>query len=847
MRRVAHRFVLLMIVSLLLHAGAHAGAWYYDQIDTDTALNGLCEGGDVWYACGPEGAVFKNDGTGWSGMTTPVTAGLTAIDAASAGNVWAVGADGTVLYYDGSSWTQDTLVSDTYGSLDFSDVFVLASGGTKNVYITGGDEYDSYGIVLHRVFRGSSGSQLADESMGSVNALDLSTFYGSSASRPGSVWAASTSAVFITASTKVLKWNGSSWSDLNINSLSGNNILRDVWGTASDSVWVSGLSTLAHWDGSTWTSADYYTKWDSYHGIAGTGANDIYVAGTDQNTDGIILHYSGGYWSQIKTNVSGSGIGLAVPRGTDLAAIAYVYGNNLIRYSETGSIPGNPNGGPGTLRWGYATGASQVGPVAVGADDTVYAGAKDGGFHAIADGVARWSVDLGYDVNLPPTIGDDGTVYVAAEHTYSEGRLIALDAQGQELWSWKPEGVEMQVLKSSPTIHPAGLLLTSYYDQANRDYFLAAVTTSGATGATLPVGGEAWSTVASDGTILVGADDGNRSSISPKMVVLGADGTLERYYTGTDVHPVIGPGNAYYMSSYKNELVAYVNAPASDYESWSQDWAYPFPAKVTTEPAVESDGTIYVGVENGKLYALDATGSLGWSFDCAAYHDSGYAAVSHAPALGADGTVFVGDSNGNLFAIRSDGTLKWRYAMPAAVSSCPAIDSDGSVIVSAWDGMVYAINSDCGGLADAPWPRFGGDNRNTGRSRYTPVGKTSASYVNVRIHASATTLRSGKTLVAGVYLMGTVPPGAQLYATVTAMGNTYFLPYFSTAPQPMQTYEDAFEPGYYSAFSLYNDDATAALLGGKDILIQTALMGADGSLLTEIVQTTVRVESAAGE
>ena len=50
-----------------------------------------------------------------------------------------------------------------------------------------------------------------------------------------------------------------------------------------------------------------------------------------------------------------------------------------------------------------------------------------------------------------------------------------------------------------------------------------------------------------------------------------------------------------------------------------------------------------MGSNDGKLYAITAEGALKWSY-------ATQGAVRSSPALGADGTLYVGSDDGNLYA-----------------------------------------------------------------------------------------------------------------------------------------------------------------------------------------------------
>ena len=105
-----------------------------------------------------------------------------------------------------------------------------------------------------------------------------------------------------------------------------------------------------------------------------------------------------------------------------------------------------------------------------------------------------------------------------------------------------------------------------------------------------------------------------------------------------------------------------------------------------SSPAIDADGTIYVGSDDNNVYALDpATGDQYWNFT------TGNQVVS-SPVIGADGTVFVGSADGNLYALDSDdGTEKWAFPTGGSLWGVPAIDADGTVYVGSSDHNLYAV------------------------------------------------------------------------------------------------------------------------------------------------------------
>ena len=91
--------------------------------------------------------------------------------------------------------------------------------------------------------------------------------------------------------------------------------------------------------------------------------------------------------------------------------------------------------------------------------------------------------------------------------------------------------------------------------------------------------------------------------------------------------------------------------------------------------------------------------------------------VRSSPAIGSDGTVYVGSMDKKLYAINGKSGVKlWEFETGDIVSS-PAIGSDGTVYVGSWDNKLYAIKTDSKGLAKSPWPMRGQNAQHTGRTK----------------------------------------------------------------------------------------------------------------------------------
>jgi len=111
---------------------------------------------------------------------------------------------------------------------------------------------------------------------------------------------------------------------------------------------------------------------------------------------------------------------------------------------------------------------------------------------------------------------------------------------------------------------------------------------------------------------------------------------------------------------------------------------------VRSSPAIAMDGTIYVGSDDGKVYAINPDGTLKWNYTTGGV-------VESSPAIGSDGTVYVGSADDKVYAINPNGTLKWNYTTVSDVYSSPTIDpSSGIIYVASYrdalgHGRMYAF------------------------------------------------------------------------------------------------------------------------------------------------------------
>ncbi|MBO36121.1 MAG: hypothetical protein CMO64_08020 [Verrucomicrobiales bacterium] len=158
--------------------------------------------------------------------------------------------------------------------------------------------------------------------------------------------------------------------------------------------------------------------------------------------------------------------------------------------------------------------------------------------------------------------------------------------------------------------------------------------------------------------------------------------------------PAIGSDGTVYVGSGDKKLYA-INGKNGD-----KLWEFETGSGWRSSPAIGSYGTVYVGSRDNKLYAINGkSGVKLWEFKTEGE-------VRSSPAISSDGTVYVGSRDNKLYAINGNGVKLWDFETGSSVSSSPAISSDGTVYVGSRDNKLYAINGKSG---DKLWDFETGD------------------------------------------------------------------------------------------------------------------------------------------
>ena len=177
--------------------------------------------------------------------------------------------------------------------------------------------------------------------------------------------------------------------------------------------------------------------------------------------------------------------------------------------------------------------------------------------------------------------------------------------------------------------------------------------------------------------------------------------------TGNGVYssPSVAGGTVYVGSDdgklYAFDAAGMTNCSPGSPRTCSPVWTAATGGAVRSSPAV-AGGTVYVGSDDGKLYAFDAAGlfncSAGPPRTCLARWVTTTGAIVRSSPAVSNGVVYVGSDDAGLYALNATtGMVIWKTITGAAVRSSPAV-AGGVVFVGSDDKAVYALDAATGAV-----------------------------------------------------------------------------------------------------------------------------------------------------
>ena len=167
-------------------------------------------------------------------------------------------------------------------------------------------------------------------------------------------------------------------------------------------------------------------------------------------------------------------------------------------------------------------------------------------------------------------------------------------------------------------------------------------------------------------------------------------------------------------------------------DSGALQWSFQIDDGITNSPVIGTDGYIYFGDEQGRIYAVkDGFLKSGFPIELNSSLST--------PAFATDGYFYIMNEDLHVFCINSlDGSIRWDTPLPAAAITShqrskredllpsPVIGSDGDIYVAAGASAygLYRLQGRSSNIpANTPWPMFRHDRNHSGKAGFIPSRK----------------------------------------------------------------------------------------------------------------------------
>ena len=351
----------------------NGSTWSVSSTGSTRALNSVWASGGIAFAVGATGEVLRFGSGSWVRQTVPTSESLSGVTGSTGSTVVAVGTFGTVLSYNGSTWTtvnSNGVVADLYSAsaVSASDTRVYIASDDGLLLLNNGVLTRMTTPYTPRMFSVSvdaAGQVWAGGQRGSVQRLASGSWETISLA-PDLIDAWTTSASNSWAVGEfgfIYRWNGSSWAR---QATATTTTLNAVWGASATEAFAAGDNgTMLRFDGTAW-SAMSFPSTSSVYGLWGSSASNVFAV----TAAGEVVRFNGSSWSVVTTSgsalwaIHGSSPTDIVATGENGAAMRFNgSGWSAITVSTTATLAGV---------WSSGTGATAVGASSTGTSGVAF-------------------------------------------------------------------------------------------------------------------------------------------------------------------------------------------------------------------------------------------------------------------------------------------------------------------------------------------------------------------------------------------------------------------------------------------------------------------------------------------
>lgn len=251
---------------------------------------------NIW-AAGQNGTMLRWDGRSWSSQANgyPTTFAPTGIWGADVNNVWVTGTNGQIAYWNGAVWTATDIGGTTVQNMAVHGI------DKNNVWVAGYSDFLPSQEKSVLKWNGASWTpQLTPAENFRLRSIWV---FG-----PNNIWVGEIGNYF-------RHWDGTSWTTMGIDTA----FIYDIWASSTNNLWAVGTQgAIMKCDGTTWSKLGSSPTTNALISISGSAANNIWAVGSG----GTIVRYDGTAWAQVPSGTTVNFSGVAVLSANDAWAVA---------------------------------------------------------------------------------------------------------------------------------------------------------------------------------------------------------------------------------------------------------------------------------------------------------------------------------------------------------------------------------------------------------------------------------------------------------------------------------------------------------------------------------------------